>query len=197
MSILWVSSCARRQKAHQERPNTRSLPRGAHLHPQLNQADVHGVYSAVAQMPSRDKGDRVFISVTTVVKHLRRTQELTCAAQLGRHRDVSAPQTDLPNPQRHQEVNLQVDHDEDDSPRVSSPFFSSHTCSSLVSSGTTRNVFQPWRFFDLRMSPKMWSPTYRMSFPLISSRSQMMSEDPTQTQELRMGCFYSIKITKL
>lgn len=26
----------------------------------------------------------------------------------------------------------------------------------------------------------MWSPTYRISFPLMSSRSQMMSEDPAE-----------------
>lgn len=36
-----------------------------------------------------------------------------------------------------------VDHEEADQPQASSLFFSFHTCSSLVSSGTTRNVLQP------------------------------------------------------
>lgn len=39
-----------------------------------------------------------------------------------------------------------------------SQLLSVHTCSSWASSGITRNVLQPWRFLDLRMSPKMWSP---------------------------------------
>ncbi|KAF3843997.1 hypothetical protein F7725_016045 [Dissostichus mawsoni] len=50
-----------------------------------------------------------------------------------------------------------------------------HTCSSWASSGITKNVLQPWRFLDFRMSPKMWSPMYTMSFPLAPSRSHTIS----------------------
>lgn len=59
-----------------------------------------------------------------------------------------------------------------------SQLLSVHTCSSWANSGITRNVLQPWRFLDLRMSPKMWSPMYTMSFPLAPSRSHTMSEEP-------------------
>ncbi|KAG7271098.1 hypothetical protein CRUP_005651, partial [Coryphaenoides rupestris] len=60
----------------------------------------------------------------------------------------------------------------------SSPLLSVHTCSSWASSGMTRKVLQPCLFFDFRMSPKMWSPMYTMSFPLAPSRSHTMSDDP-------------------
>lgn len=62
-----------------------------------------------------------------------------------------------------------------------SPLFSVHTCSSRANSGTTRKVRQPCRFLDLRMSPKMWSPMYRMSLPFTPSRSHTKSEEPGTT----------------
>lgn len=58
------------------------------------------------------------------------------------------------------------------------PLLSVQTCSSCASSGITRKVLQPWRFLDLRMSPKIWSPMYKISFPLAPSRSQTVSEEP-------------------
>lgn len=84
--------------------------------------------------------------------------KLTCKARLRWCPDVSTPQTDLQN----QDDQRRPIKSSAALPGVlysSSLFFSSQTCSSLESSGTTRRVFQPWRFLDLRMSPKMWSPT--------------------------------------
>lgn len=60
-----------------------------------------------------------------------------------------------------------------------------HTCSSWASSGITRNVLQPWRFLDFRMSPKMWSPMYKMSFPFAPNRSQTMSEEPVEKKHIQ------------
>ncbi len=62
-----------------------------------------------------------------------------------------------------------------------------HTCSSWASSGITRNVLQPWRFLDFRMSPKMWSPMYKMSFPFAPNRSQTMSEEPVEKKHIQSG----------
>ena len=59
-----------------------------------------------------------------------------------------------------------------------SPLLSVHTWSSWASSGMTRKVLQPCLFLDFKMSPKMWSPMYTMSFPLAPSRSHTMSDDP-------------------
>lgn len=69
-----------------------------------------------------------------------------------------------------------------------SPLLSVQTCSSCASSGITRKVLQPWRFLDLRMSPKIWSPMYKISFPLAPSRSQTVSEEPERRMAwLRTG----------
>lgn len=57
--------------------------------------------------------------------------------------------------------------------------------SSRDSSGTTRQVRQPCRSLDLRMSPKMWSLTYRMSFPRTPSSLHTASDDPAQPWEDR------------
>lgn len=46
-------------------PTPQRSPRGAHLHPQLDQADVGAAYGLAAQMPSGDRGGRVSILVTT------------------------------------------------------------------------------------------------------------------------------------
>lgn len=58
-----------------------------------------------------------------------------------------------------------------------------HTCSSWASSGMTRNVLQPCRFLDFRMSPKMWSPMYRISFPFAPNKSQTISEEPEEKKK--------------
>lgn len=71
-------------------------------------------------------------------------------------------------------------------PRAISKFCSSanswhlsvHTCSSWTNSGTTKNVLQPRIFFDLRMSPNIWSPTYRTSFPFAPMSLVKMSQEP-------------------
>ncbi len=52
-----------------------------------------------------------------------------------------------------------------------SQLLSVQTYSSWANSGITRNVRHPWRFLDLRISPKMWSPMYKISFPFAPSRS--------------------------
>ncbi len=59
-----------------------------------------------------------------------------------------------------------------------SQLLSVQTYSSWANSGITRNVRQPWRFLDLRISPKMWSPMYKISFPFAPSRSHITSEEP-------------------
>ena len=54
------------------------------------------------------------------------------------------------------------------SKRSISPKISRLSCqivSSCASSGTTKNVRQALSFFDLMMSPNMWSPTYKTSLP--------------------------------
>lgn len=61
-----------------------------------------------------------------------------------------------------------------------SQLLSVQTYSSWANSGITRNVRQPWRFLDLRISPKMWSPMYKISFPFAPSRSHIMSEEPVR-----------------
>lgn len=52
------------------------------------------------------------------------------------------------------------------------------TCSSWTNSGTTKNVLQPRIFFDLRMSPNIWSPTYKTSFPLAPMSLVKISQEP-------------------
>ena len=59
-----------------------------------------------------------------------------------------------------------------------SGFRLSQMCSSCDSSGTTRNVRQPRIFFDLRMSPNMWSPMYSTSLPLAPINSENTSHEP-------------------
>ena len=58
--------------------------------------------------------------------------------------------------------------------------FSCHTTSSCDNSGMIKNVRHARSFFDLMMSPKMWSPTYSTSLPREPMSLEKTSQLPPE-----------------
>ena len=61
--------------------------------------------------------------------------------------------------------------------------FSVQTLNSWSSSGTIRKVLHPLIFLDFKMSPNIWSPTYRTSLSITPIMSENTSTDPEKYKQ--------------